>query len=247
MLPMIDRRNHSGMPAPFHRLSPAVRARLMHGAVTHTVAAGTVLFEQGETPAVQHVVLSGSVHLLGCAAQREVLIEVVKPVNLLAPAAVLTRSPYLMRGRTPETSRLLLLNAATFRTMAAQDAVLAAQVFGSLALECRHMIRQLKNLKLRTATERVGCHILSLSKQQGTPRRAILPYEKALIASELGMTRESFSRALSTLRRHGIKVKDNAITIADPGRLKALVNVDPLIDEPDVSPRRRGTPRLRRA
>ncbi|WP_366511215.1 helix-turn-helix domain-containing protein [Mesorhizobium sp.] len=61
------------------------------------------------------------------------------------------------------------------------------------------MVRQIKNLKLRSSTQRVGCYALALSKRQGTPDRVVLPYEKMLIASELGIVRESFSRALSHL------------------------------------------------
>ena len=92
------------------------------------------------------------------------------------------------------------------------------------------MVRQIKSLKLRSATERVGCYLLALSRHQGTPDRAILPYGKSLVASELGMTRESFSRALSALQGAGIAVHDKTIAILDPTRLAAECRPDPLID-----------------
>jgi CRP/FNR family transcriptional regulator, transcriptional activator FtrB len=57
-----------------------------------------------------------------------------------------------------------------------------------------------------------------LSARQGTPGQAVLPYEKNLVASELGMTRESFSRALSSLEKAGIRVEGQTVVIADgPG------------------------------
>jgi CRP/FNR family transcriptional regulator, transcriptional activator FtrB len=217
-------------------LPPTRRAELLQNAIVHAVMPGTVLFEQGEMPTFQHVVLAGSVHLLGrSSAGREVLIEVVEPPDLVIPAAVATESPYLMRARVPGPSRLLLIHAGVFRNAVQREPVLAQEVIGSLALQFRRLVRQVKNLKLRTGTERVGCYLLVLSRRQGTPHRAILPYEKNLIASELGMTRESFSRALSALQAEGVSVQDETITIRDAKHLASACGLDPLIDGPEGS------------
>ncbi|MGP0061569.1 MAG: helix-turn-helix domain-containing protein [Beijerinckiaceae bacterium] len=222
---------------PLLRALPASsRTELLQNAVLHAVAAGTILFEQGEMPTFQHVVLAGSAHLLGRSSSgREVLIEVVEPPDLVIPAAVVSGSPYLMRARVPEPSRLLLIHAGVFRRAVLREPLLAQEVIGSLAGQFRRLVRQIKNLKLRTATERVGCYLLALSRRQGTPHRAILPYEKNLIASELGITRESFSRALSALQAEGITVQGETITIRDAKHLAAACGLDPLIDDPDLS------------
>jgi CRP/FNR family transcriptional activator FtrB len=221
----------------FRGLSEAKRGDLLHHAVVHAVASGTVLFEQGEAPNFQLVVLSGSVQLIGKSAEgREVLIEVVRPPDLVIPAAVVTSAPYLMQARAPEASRVLLIHAAAFRAALGQDPALAHAVIGSLARQFRRMVRQVKNLKLRSSTERVGSYVLALSARQGTPGRALLPYEKNLIASELGMTRESFSRALSSLEKAGMRVAGQTIEITDRARLAAVSAPDPLIDETDPEP-----------
>ena len=83
------------------------------------------------------------------------------------------------------------------------------------------------------STERVGCYILALSQRQGTPDRAKLPYGKHLIASELGITRESFSRALAALEAAGIEVRGDTILIRDAVRLSEKCRPDPLIDGDD--------------
>lgn len=220
---------------PLVRALPATwRAELLQNAVVHAVSPGAVLFEQGDVPTFQYAVLSGSVHLLGrSSAGREVLIEVVEPPDLIIPAAVATGSPYLMRARVPEPCRLLLIHAGVFRNVMLREPLLAQEVIGSLAAQFRRLVRQVKNLKLRGASDRVGCYLLALSRRQGTPHQAILPYEKNLIASELGMTRESFSRALSALHVEGIDVRDETITIRDAERLAAACGLDPFIDDPE--------------
>lgn len=218
-------------------LSDESRAKLVENAILHGVAAGTVLFEQGQMPKFQHIIVSGSVHLFARSVEgREVLIEVVEAPDLVIPAAVVTGSPYLMQARVSEPSRFLLVQAATFRSAVARDPVLAREVIGSLAGQFRRMVRQIKNLKLRSSTQRVGCYILALSKRQGNPTQVVLPHEKNLIASELGITRESFSRALASLQRFGIAVHGETISILDRERLAKESMPDPLIDGPESRP-----------
>lgn len=221
----------------FTSLPAPSRAALLGHAVMHAVAPGTVLFEQGEMPNFLLIVLSGSVHLMGQSSTGdEVLVEVVEPPDLVIPAATLTKSPYLMRGYVPGPSRLLMIEADAFRTAVLQEPALAQAVIGCLAGQFRRLVRQIKNLKLRSAQARTGCYLLALASRQGTTHRAVLPYGKHLIASELGMTRESFSRALSALRSAGISVDGENITIRDPQRLAAVCGLDPLIDGPETSP-----------
>ena len=217
---------------PLCRLPQASRERLLASAIQHRVAAGTVLFEQGELPTFQIVVLAGSVQLFGRSTQgREVLVEVARAPDLIIPAAVVTGAPYLMQARVPEPSRLLLIPAALFRDTLLQDPLLAHAVIDALARQFRRMVRQVKNLKLRSSVQRVGCYLLTLSKRQGTPGQAVLPYEKNLIASELGITRESFSRALANLEQAGIRVNGQTIMIVDATRLATACQPDSLIDD----------------
>jgi len=215
------------------RLPAAARRALLERTVTHSVPAGTVLFEQGVIPTFQHVVLVGAVHLFGRSSDGgEVLIEVVEPPDLVLPAAVLTASPYLTQGRALGPARLLLIEASAFRSAVIAEPALAQVAIASLAGQFRRMVRQIKSLKLRTAPQRVGCYLLELARRQRSDT-VRLPYEKSLIASELGMTRESFSRALSALHREGITVGADPIAILDRERLVALARPDPLIDGGD--------------
>lgn len=219
----------------FRGLPESTRTTLLANAMTQGVPPGATLFQQGEVPNFQLVVMSGSAQLFGRSTTgREVLIEVVRAPDLVIPAAVVTGAPYLMQARVPEPSRFLMIQAVAFRSAVAADPLLAQVVIGSLARQFRRMVRQVKNLKLRSSTQRVGCYVLALSAQQGTPDRAILPYEKNLIASELGIARESFSRALSSLGGVGAKVEGQTIKIRDSKRFAREFRLDPLIDGPDA-------------
>jgi CRP/FNR family transcriptional activator FtrB len=219
----------------FRSLSESTRASLLRSTMVHSLSAGSVLFEQGVVPNFQIIVISGSVHLFGRSIdEREVLIEVVRPPEFVIPAAVMSAAPYLMQARVPEPSRFALIQADIFRAAVLTDPHLAQTVIVSLAHQFRRMVRQIKNLKLRSSTQRAGCYILALAERQGTQDYVVLPYEKNLIASELGMKRESFSRALSSLEKCGIRVDGQTITILDADRLRAECMPDPLIDGADT-------------
>lgn len=220
------------LPLVFGTLPGSIRARLLKKAVPMTAETGLVLFEQGDSPGYQYVVVSGAVQLLGRSLTgQEVLIETLSPPELVLPAVMLTSSPSLVRARVSEPSRLLAIDGQLFCEAATREPRLAWEIQISLSRQFRRLLRQVKNLKLRDTRERVGCYLLALAAQQRTPSLAILPYEKSLIATELGMTRESFSRALTALKAHGISVKGDRIFIEDEQLLARECRPDPLIDE----------------
>jgi CRP/FNR family transcriptional regulator, transcriptional activator FtrB len=212
------------------RVAKSMLDRLAAQAVLHRVPVGSVLFEQSETPAFAQFLISGGVELIAVDRMREALIETVRPVDLLLPAAVLNRQPYLARARVCEDGCILLIHADTFRAAVAADHALCLAVLACQAAQFRRQVKLVKNLTLRSAEERVGCYLLRLV--DGLPPQAAvqLPHDKRRIAWQLGMTRETFSRTLAAVARHGLCVTGNMVEITDPGLVRARFQLDPLID-----------------
>lgn len=223
-------------------VSTATLDRLAGQAVLHRVPSGSTLFEQAEIPSFAQFLVSGSVALLGVSGSAETLIELVRPIDLLLPAAVLNRQPFLARARVLEEAHLVLIQAAAFREAIVTDHALCLAVLGCQAAQFRRQIKLAKNLKLRSPEERVGRYLLALV-QEATPNEPIrLPMEKRLIAWQLGMTRETFSRILSTMERYGLQISGELVEVVDEAPLRARFQLDPQIDgsEPIVPlPQRR--------
>lgn len=203
---------------------------LSAGAMLHRVPPGSLVFEQAETPAFAQFLLAGSVELLGVRGQAETLIELLQPVDLVIPAAVISDQPYLMRARVYEEAHLLLVSAETFRQAMATDHALSRAVLGCLAAQFRRQVRATKNLRLRSAEERVGCYLLALFQREDHAGPLTLPIDKREIASQLGMTREAFSRALSGMEKFGMRVVGKVLEVEDAVAAKARFALDPLID-----------------
>lgn len=199
-------------------------------AVLHRMPAGSTLFEQAETPGFALLLVSGKVELLAVRGPEETLVELVRAPDLLLPAAVLNRQPYLLRARVLGEARLVMIQAETFRETVACDLNLCLAVLACQAAQFRRQIKHAKNLQLRSAEERVGCYLLKLldGTAPGAPLK--LPLEKRLIASQLGMTRETFSRTLAIVARHGIRVDGEVVRLENAAAARARFQLDPLID-----------------
>ena len=208
---------------------------LAEHAVLHRTPSGSMLFEQAESPAFAQILLAGSVELLAVRGEDELRIQLVRPIDVLLLAAVLTQQPYLLRARVLDEAHLLLIQAETFRRAVADDHAMCLAVLACQAAQFRRQVKQAKNIRLRSAEERVGGYLLHLhtrTNRPGTPAR--LPLNKRQIAAELGMTRETFSRTLASIPRHGIRVDGEVVIIDDPVAAEARFGFDPLIDGPEI-------------
>lgn len=217
--------------APFSSLDAQARRVLALQAMTMRVPRRTTIFEQGDIPSAQVAVLEGTVHLSGSADGRpRMLVETVTSPDLLLPAAVLETAPYLLRAQAATECSLLLVPAETFRRLVSSEPSVALGAISCLTRQFRRMTRQVKNLKLRTTTQRVAAYLLALNASD-EDREIELPYDKGTIAAELGMTRESLSRAFASLEANAIFVAGNKITIRDRQKLLDCCPRDPLIDD----------------
>jgi CRP/FNR family transcriptional activator FtrB len=214
-------------------VSDATIDELAGQAVLHRMPPGSTLFEQAETPAFALLLVAGCVELLAVRGADETLVESVWAPDLLLPAAVLNRQPYLLRARVLDESRLVMIQAEAFRTAIASDHDFCLAVLACQAAQFRRQIKHAKNLQLRSAEERVGCYLLSLTLDALHGQPVKLPLEKRLIASQLGMTRETFSRILGTVARHGIRVTGDLVYLEDAAAAGARFHLDPLLDGPE--------------
>jgi CRP/FNR family transcriptional activator FtrB len=219
----------------FARMSEEGLQMLSGASVVQQAARGLILFEQGAEPTFQAMVLEGAVHLLGRSVQgQEMVIDIVEAPGLLLPAAVVSGAPYLMRAQCIEDVRVLMIKADVFRALVSSEPALALAIVGCLADQFRGMVRQIKTLKLRSGPQRVAAYLLALARRQADAGEVTLPHEKGLIASQLGMTRESLSRILANLQRGIIDMDGQRIRIRDQDALVELSAADPLIDGPEM-------------
>jgi CRP/FNR family transcriptional activator FtrB len=212
---------------------PATIERLAAQAILIRLPRGAQIFEQAEVPTFAQFLLAGSIELLAVRGQEETLIELVRPVDMLLPAALLGNLPYLARARVRADATLLLAPADAFRTAVAADHGLCLAILACQATQFRRQMKLAKAIRLRSAEERVGGFMLALAESRPGACEVRLPLEKRRIASQIGMTRETLSRVLPALAAHGLAVSGDRLLVHDIDAARAAFPYDPLIDGRD--------------
>jgi CRP/FNR family transcriptional activator FtrB len=214
----------------FERLEASLRERIETITEVVSAAADQVLSHQGAMPEFLFVLLEGQVALSSTAADgTTALVEVLHPVDHFVLASVLTRLPTLMTARAVTPCQLLAIRAGGLLDLVEREAPLANTLLRSVSREFRTMVRQVRDLKLRTAAQRLGCYLLARVKDGEAHRAEFrLPFDKGLLAARLGCRQENLSRAFATLRAYGVETHGARVILHDIPRLKALAVPDDL-------------------
>jgi CRP/FNR family transcriptional activator FtrB len=205
-------------------------AEVMEASYLQTFPAQLELINEGDPADFLYVVIEGCVELYARSNNRESTMGMVQPIGTFILAAVLKDAVYLMSARTAQKSKLLLIPSENIRQAFEKDAGFARDIISELASCYRSVVKEHKNLKLRTAVERLANRLLRYHEEQGANGALQLPYDKRTLASALGMTQENLSRAFATLRPYGVEVGGAKVTLTDIASLETLAKPNPLID-----------------
>ncbi len=240
--PTLVRASASTPASDLLRLTPLFEAlddRLIDAlaAISHVVTLGEdeELCRQGQPPAHLLVLLEGQVALWGTAPDGSAaVVEVVRPPGYFVLATVLTRLPYLMTARTVSAARLVLIDVDGLHALLESEVALANALLRAEALNFRALVRQVQDLKLRTAAQRLGCYLLALTTEPDTSvARFRLPFDKGLLAARLGCRQENLSRAFAALRGVGVETHGSRVILHDIPALREFAVPDEVAD-PDL-------------
>jgi CRP/FNR family transcriptional activator FtrB len=201
--------------------------RISAGIVVHGLPRGTLVCHQGERPEFVYIILDGRVALLGEATGKpETVVEFFEAGDVFIAAAAILDAPLLMSARVVRDARIALLPADAFRRLLAEEPVLTLAMVHQLARYWRKLIRQIKDLKLKSAPERLAVFLLALAPSKNGAAAVTLPQERKLLAARIGITPESLSRAFVALRMVGVGGRGRKVTIDDIAKLRAFCGAD---------------------
>lgn len=215
----------------FSDLPPETLQKVVAGGAVFSYPRGTVLFQQGEKPECLHIVLEGEVGLLGERGGEETVVEILQPGEMFLAAAVLTDRPYLMTAKVLKPARLLLLGAPDFRRHLREEPDLAIAMLAAVSRHFRGLVREVKDLKLKSSAQRLGDYLLALVEGRQGRQLVRLPHAKSVIAARIGIRPETLSRHFAMLQDVGVWVRGNQVEITDVGRLAAFCRPSPELVE----------------
>jgi CRP-like cAMP-binding protein len=213
----------------FSGLAEADVAELITGATVEIVPHEHPLYEAGAIVERFYVLLDGHVELSVESDGRRSVVEVARKGTVLGDAGLFSGGHYLMSARVLTGATLLAIPAHSFTTRLEPRFDILRHMLSTMSLRLRMLIRQIAELKLKTTAQRLGSFLLSQTAAESGPAKIRFPYDKKLVADELGMKPESLSRALAKLARLGVESRpDNVVAVADIARLRDFCVEDDL-------------------
>lgn len=215
----------------FAGLDDAQIERLLEGAVIQRYAPGTVLFQEGESARHFPVLVSGIAELTKMEGRRECGVLMLSAGDVFMPAAALYDEPYLTSARILTNARVLCLEIPAVRRELEACAAFTARIARIMGGQWRMAVRHILDLKCRSAAQRLAAFLLRLVDESPLKDNIELPIPKRHLASRVGMTAETLSRAFQTIADNGLHVRGTRIIVRDRAKIEAFCGPD-LYPEP---------------
>lgn len=178
---------------------------------------GAVIFLEGEQATRFYIILDGWVRVFkGNANGEESVLQMMTQGDNLLETIIFSQVPCPVSAQAVSPCVLLSIPAPTIREKVRSDNSFAVNMLSTVTNRSHQLISQFEQLTLKTVEQRVGWFLLKLFLEgKANSLDFTLPYDKSLIASYLGMKKETFSRALQIFKEKGINIDKNTISLPD--------------------------------
>jgi CRP-like cAMP-binding protein len=193
-------------------------------ALAHSLplAAGQVLFQQGDAASAFYWVSEGLVRLYRCSPQGdEKVIELVSSGRYFAEAALFMGGRFPVNAAAQTNSRLIAFDSAGFKAWLSQDAARCFRLLGGMSARLHKMVNEIDALTLMKGTDRLMQYLLDHSEPDIDGRTVVeLEAPKQVIASRIGVKPETLSRLLHKLSDlGGIEMQGTRVILKDLDKL----------------------------
>ncbi|CUW39092.1 putative cAMP-binding protein-catabolite gene activator and regulatory subunit of cAMP-dependent protein kinase [Magnetospirillum sp. XM-1] len=205
----------------FDGILPDVLNRLLADSATVARRRSTLLFGAGDEADCFYIVLDGAVKLFALAQDgRESIVEIFGPGTSFAEAAMLSTGRFPLHAEVIEDATLIRVGRRAFLYTLHSDHALAYRMLAALAKWNRRLASEISDLKGLTPWQRVAEFLLAQAPAAEGRVEVLLPFNKEVLASRVGIRRESLSRVLGRLRVLGVHTSGNAVRIDDVDLLR---------------------------
>ena len=222
--------------ALFSQLDPEHLDLVHAGTRQRRLARGEVLFHAGDPCTAFFCVASGQVKLtLSAPDGGEKVLEIISAGETFGEAVMFAGRPYPVSAIALLGTELLTIPATVVLDLVAGDPIFARRMLAGMSVRLHTMINDVEAISLRTGTQRVVGLLLALAGDRSADRAGgpvpvtvTLGAGKAVLASRLNLTPETFSRSLRELSAAGlIAVRGRQIVLLDRAGLAAAAGAGP--------------------
>lgn len=203
-------------------LEPRLQRRVLDCASVISCRARELIIPVDTTPRYCFAVLSGHVRFYKIDSKgREADIAVYGPGDVFGECALFLEGCYPFQVQAAEATTLAAFDLQAIRTIMKEEPALMVAISRVLARHSLDARLNVANDRLHTAPQRVAKYLLELWRSQGGPGNAFkLPFQKSLLAGQLGLAPEALSRAFAMLKKTGVSIRGRMVQITDADALE---------------------------
>lgn len=211
----------------FQNVPPGMLENLVAQGTKRSVARGETLFVQGDPADFMFVVIRGWIKLARITPSGEdIVVAVYSKGESFGEAAALMGGLYPVTVEAAEDSVLFQIPAAAIAQALRSDPELALAMLACTFRHLHELVLEIEEMKGLTGAQRLATFLVALAPDADGECSFALPYEKLLIAARLGMKPESLSRSFASLRKLGVMVQRETVTVSDMEQLKEFINAE---------------------
>ena len=212
-------------PLPlFCELDSDSMARLASAATARAAPKGSVIYNRGDACTGLYAIVYGQVKLsLQTRRGDEKVVQLADRGETFGEPAIFLGQPYLYTAEAAADTKLVHVTKESVLSEVSRNNVFARRMLEAMSLRLTHLLQHIEGFMLRTGTQRVIDYLLNRLPDGCTGVVEVsLPATKGIIASNLNLTHEHFSRILHELSAGGlIEVRGPLVCILDAAELRA--------------------------
>ncbi|MGV0991798.1 MAG: Crp/Fnr family transcriptional regulator [Mycobacterium sp.] len=180
------------------------------------IPSGQVLFRRGTPSTGFYVVREGRMQLSVSNSEGMVrVLEIISRGGAFGHAVMFVHAPYPVDATALVDTQLVFVPASAVDRILEEDPAMARLMLASMARLLQSKVQEIAMLSLQSASQRIVAYVLGAipdeAAQTGRSTSVELPARKQVLASSLGMTPETFSRAMRTLSDKGLIAVDGSV------------------------------------
>ena len=209
--------------AVFRGLKPETVEHIVAPAKAITLRAHELIARQDEPATAFFIVIHGWVKLYcSLSSGDETVIETMTKGGSFGEAVAFTGNRYLASAEAVGEARIARIPADHVMRCIRDNPDIAAPMIASISQHMSYLVQHIKQLKAQSGVQRLAEFLLSLSLTEQGHCALALPYDKSLIAGQLGLQPESLSRAFAKLRSIGVIVEASHVEVRDVAALRQI-------------------------
>jgi CRP-like cAMP-binding protein len=207
----------------FRGLRPETVARVIAPATAVMLSPHDILFRHADPATAFFIVIHGFIKLCRITISgEETVVNVLTKGGSYAETHALTGGRYPATAEAVTSARVVRIPADHVVRCIRENADIALAMIATASHHLHDLVQQIEQLKAQSGVQRVADFLASLVSVESGCCDVPLPYEKTLIAGQLGLKPESLSRTFAKLRSVGVAVRASRVGVSDIGKLRRI-------------------------